>query len=254
MSLIKSKEDIAALRAGGRILARVLSAVADAVHPGLSTADLDVMAEKLIRDAGGTPAFKGYKAFGARTPYPATLCTSVNDEVVHGIPSSHRILAAGDIIGLDIGMQYQGRYTDMAVSVAVGHIDDRAEKLIAATKKSLDIAISKVHAGVSIGDIGDAVQTYIEAQGFGIVRDLVGHGVGHEIHEDPVIPNFGKSGQGPKLQEGMVIALEPMVTEGSWRVKIDADEWTWRTKDGSRAAHFEHTILVTKNGAEVLTA
>jgi len=253
VSLIKSKEDIAAIRAGGRILARVLRAVAEAVHPGLSTADLDAMAEKLIRDAGGTPAFKGYKAFGAQAAYPATLCTSVNDEVVHGIPSVHSILKEGDIIGLDIGMQYEGRYTDMAVSVAVGKTDDRAQRLIAVTKKSLDIAISKVCSGVSIGDIGDAVQTYIEAQGFGIVRDLVGHGVGHEVHEDPVIPNFGKSGHGPKLQEGMVIALEPMVTEGSWRVKIDADEWTWRTKDGSRAAHFEHTILVTKDGAEVLT-
>lgn len=253
MSIIKTREEITLLREGGHILARVLADVVGAVRAGISTHELNRIAEEHIRASGGEPAFKGYQAFGARVAYPATLCTSINDEVVHGIPSEKRILKAGDIIGLDIGMKYKGLYTDMAVTVPVGAIDMKAQKLIAVTKKSLDIAIAAVRAGATIGDIGHAVQTYVEGEGFGVVRDLVGHGVGHAVHEDPQVPNFGKKGTGMRLKEGMVLALEPMVTERGWKVKIDADQWTWRTRDGSRAAHFEHTIIVTKNGAEVLT-
>lgn len=253
MSTIKSPKEIALLREGGRILARVLADVTAAVHVGVSTQELDKRAEGRMRALGGEPAFKGYKAFGARVSYPATLCTSINDEVVHGIPSEKRILKDGDIIGLDIGMKYKGLYTDMAVTVPVGAIDEKAQRLIAVTKKSLDIAIAVVRAGATVGDIGHAVQSYVESEGFGVVRDLVGHGVGHAVHEDPQVPNFGKAGTGMRLTEGMVLALEPMVTEGGWKVKIDKDQWTWRTRDGSRAAHFEHTIVVTNNGAEVLT-
>lgn len=251
--MIKTPEELAAIREGGHVLADILRVVAHMVRPGVSTFDLDEAAERLIRERGGESAFKGYQAFGAPMPYPATLCTSINDEVVHGIPDASRILKEGDIIGLDIGMKYKGMYTDTAVSVPVGTVDARAEKLIHATKVSLDKAIACVKDGAYIGDIGHAVESYIEGEGFGVVRDLVGHGVGYEAHEDPQIPNFGRRGTGMRLKEGMVIALEPMVTEGTWRVVLADDGWTWRTKDGSRAAHFEHTMIVTKRGAEVVT-
>jgi methionyl aminopeptidase len=251
MKFLKTKQEIENLAEGGKLLAEVLQVVVEGVKPGVTTEELDRLAESLILSHGGKPSFKGYAAFGA-PPYPATLCTSVNEEVVHGIPSK-KVLKEGDIIGLDIGMIYKGLYTDMAVTVPVGTIDPESQKLIEVTKKSLDIAIAQVKAGAYVGDIGAAVQEYLEGQSFGVVRDLVGHGVGYEVHEDPQIPNFGKKGTGIKLQEDMVIALEPMATAGNWKVVLAPDQWTWVTKDGSRAAHFEHTLVVTKDGARVLT-
>lgn len=258
---VRTQEETAALREGGRILAQILREVVSHVQPGVTTKSLDEVAERHIRKEGGEPAFKGYKAFGARSSYPGTVCTSVNDEVVHGIPGS-RVLAEGDIIGIDIGMKWPfdsaqgkpaGLFTDMAVTVPVGKVSREAQRLIDVTKTSLDRAIAAVHAGAHVGDIGAAVERCVDREGFGIVRDLVGHGTGRELHEEPEVPNFGKHGTGPALKEGMVIAIEPMVTAGDWHLQIDKDDWTWRTRDGSLAAHFEHTILVTKNGAEVLT-
>ncbi len=253
MSTIKTPEEIALLAGGGTLLARVLKEVAQSVRSGVSTAKLDRMAEKLIRASGGEPSFKGYRAFGARTAYPASLCTSINDEVVHGIPSESRVLQEGDIIGLDIGMKYKGLYTDMAVTVGVGKMNKESERLIEVTRQALQIGISAAAPGATTGDIGEAVQAYVEKEGFQVVRDLVGHGVGHEVHEDPQVPNFGKKGMGARLQEGMVLALEPMVTMGSWKVSVDKDEWTWKTRDHFLSAHFEHTIVITKDGARVLT-
>lgn len=253
MSLIKSEKEIGLLDKGGKRLAEVLQKVVEAVRPGVTTKELDELAEKLIIASGGTPSFKGYSVFGVRTAYPASLCTSINDEVVHGIPSKKRVLQEGDIIGLDIGMKYEGLYTDMAVTVGVGRIDVDSQKLIDVTHSALDKGIAEVRAGAYIGDIGEAIQKYVEGYGFGVVRELVGHGVGHAVHEDPAVPNFGKKGHGLKLAEGMVLALEPMVTAGRRHVFLAKDDWTWNTKDGSRAAHFEHTIVVTKNGVRVLT-
>lgn len=253
MALVKSEKEIINLAEGGKRLAEILQKVAEAVRPGVTTKELDNIAETLIVSSGGTPSFKGYNAFGAHTAYPASLCTSINNEVVHGIPSEKRILKEGDIIGLDIGMKYTGLYTDMAVTVGVGRIDADSQKLIDVTRSALKAGIATVRQGSSIGDIGEAVQTFVEANGFSVVRELVGHGVGHAVHEMPEVPNFGKKGRGLKLAEGMVLALEPMVTAGDYRVVLANDDWTWKTKDGSRAAHFEHTVVVTKNGACVLT-
>lgn len=253
MSLVKSQKEIQALAEGGKKLADILQKVAEAVRPGVTTKELDSIAEMLILSSGGTPSFKGYHAFGARTAYPASLCASINDEVVHGIPSVKRILKEGDIIGLDIGMKYAGLYTDMAVTVGVGRIDALSQKLIDVTRKALDSGIAEVRAGAYMGDIGEAVQKYVEGYGFGIVRELVGHGVGHAVHEEPEVPNFGRRGLGLRLMEGMVLALEPMVTAGKHHVVLAEDDWTWRTKDSSRAAHFEHTVAVTKDGVRVLT-
>ncbi|MDP3762787.1 MAG: type I methionyl aminopeptidase [bacterium] len=248
----RNQKEIEILREGGRKLAAVLEEVKRAVRPGVKTGDLDALAEKLIARSGGRPSFKGYRAAGARSSYPASLCVSVNDEVVHGIPSGRK-LRPGDIAGLDIGMEYGGFFTDMAATLGAGEVDEVGWRLIRATEQALKLAISKVRSGASIGDLGEAVQKFVEAEGFGVVRELVGHGVGAKVHEDPEIPNWGKAGQGPALAENMVIAIEPMVTEGSFEVYLSKDGWTWKTKDGSRAAHFEHTILVTKNGAEILT-
>ncbi len=220
---------------------------------GVTTKELNRIAEALIVSVGGIPSFKGYNAFGARTAYPASLCTSVNEEVVHGIPSEKRVLKEGDIIGLDIGMKYTDLYTDMAVTVGVGHIDAVSQKLIDVTRKALAIGIAEIRVGACVGDIGNVIQTYAESNGFGVVRELVGHGVGHAVHEEPEIPNFGKKGQGLKLEEGMVLALEPMLTAGKHQVLLAKDDWTWKTKDGSRSAHFEHTVVVTKDGVRVLT-
>ncbi len=253
MALVKSEKEIAILAEGGRRLAGIMRQVVEAVRPGVTTKELDTIAETLIISSGGTPSFKGYNAFGARIPYPASLCTSINDEVVHGIPSEKRVLQEGDIIGLDIGMKYEGLFTDMAVTVDAGYIDEASKKLIDTTRMALEKGIQAVRSGAHIGDIGEAVQACAEARGFGIVRELVGHGVGHAAHEDPEAPNFGKKGRGLKLLEGMVLALEPMVTAGKHQVFLAKDGWTWKTKDGSRAAHFEHTVAVTKNGARVLT-
>jgi methionyl aminopeptidase len=254
MSLQKTAQEIEPLRQGGHILAFILLRVTDAVRAGISTKKLDRLAESLIRNEGGEPAFKGYIAFGAKTAYPGTLCTSINEEVVHGIPSDDRYLMEGDIIGLDIGMKYKGLYTDMAITVPVGTVSGESRKLIEVTRESLMVGISVVQAGAHVGDIGNAIESYIKNKGaYGIVKDLVGHGVGHSVHEDPPIPNYAGNNKGIILEEGMVLALEPMITLGTWKVSIKKDQWTWVTRDGSLSAHFEHTVAVTKKGGEILT-
>lgn len=253
MAFIKSKKEIEALREGGRKLADILQKVVEVVKPGVTTKELDRLAESLILSSSGTPSFKGYHILGARSSYPASLCTSINDEVVHGIPSEKRVLKKGDIIGLDIGMKFHGLYTDMAVTVGVGIIDAASRKLLTITEHALAEGIARVCVLSHVGDISEAIQTYAEDHELGVVRELVGHGVGHAVHENPPIPNFGRRGQGEKLREGMVIAIEPMLTAGDYAIVLAPDDWTWKTKDGSRAAHFEHTVVVTKDGAEVLT-
>lgn len=250
--IAKKKADIDALREGGGLLAKILKHVAERVHPGTLTIELDALAEKEIRAVGGIPAFKFYQTHGTKMPYPATLCVSVNNEVVHAIPGN-RPLEDGDVVSLDIGMKYKGFYTDTAITVGVGKIAATDKKLINVTKKSLAQGIKEIRKGAALGDIGAAIQEYAEREGFGVVRELVGHGVGKAVHEDPEIPNWGTRGEGMRLQEGMVIAIEPMLTIGSPRVKVSRDGWTWATVSGAKAAHFEHTVLVTKNGSEILT-
>ncbi len=251
MSLIKTAEEIEIMREGGRILAKVLAQVSQEAKAGVSTLHLDMLARQGLKALGASPSFLNYRTGNA--VFPASLCTSVDNALVHGVPSPTFILEPGQIIGLDLGAWYKGLCTDMAVTVAVGKIPKPTQKLIDVTKKSLVLALKKVHAGARIGDIGEAVQTYVEKEGFSVVRDLVGHGVGHAVHEDPRIPNFGKKGTGPLLQEGMTIAIEPMVNAGRPEVKVMSDGWTIVTADDSLAAHFEHTVLVTKHGCEILT-
>ena len=253
---IKNQKELEILREGGKKLAAILNTLAHHTIVGVSARELDDLAEKLILKAGGKPSFKWYKVLGAPMPYPGSLCVSINEEVVHGLPTD-RVLKKGDIVGLDIGMWWpasltggEGLCTDTALTVLVGGV---ANKLIDATKKSLEIGIAQVHAGARVGDIGHVIQNYLEKENFGVVRELVGHGVGRAVHEEPEIPNWGHRGDGPELREGQVIALEPMAAEGSPKIKIAKDGWTWITRAGSRAAHFEHTLVVTKDGAEVLT-
>ncbi|MBI1866209.1 MAG: type I methionyl aminopeptidase [Candidatus Staskawiczbacteria bacterium] len=246
MTKIKSEEEIKIMREGGRILANVLSQIEKMVKPGVTTIELDRAAEALILKHGAAPAFKGYEKF------PYSLCASVNEEIVHGFPSE-RILKEGDIIGLDLGVLYKNYNTDMAITVPVGNISFEAKRLIMVTKKALKRGIKKVRPGNTIGDIGNTIQRYIEDQGFGVVRDLCGHGIGKELHEDPRIPNFGTRHKGEVLKEGMVICLEPMVTIGDWHLKKAQDGYGYATKDGSLSAHFEHTMAVTKEGVKILT-
>lgn len=253
---IKTKEEIELLKEGGKRLSRILAEVVRLARAGTSTLELDTLAERLIFESGGKPAFKGYKVAGTKIPFPGTLCTSINDEVVHGIPSKKRILKGGDIVGIDIGMRWpakDGLYTDMAVTIGVGELSKEAKRLISITKEALGIGIAAVKPGVRVGDIGQAVQKYLEKEKLGIIRDLAGHGVGHKLHEEPLIPNYGKANSGLELCEGMVIAIEPMATLGGWEISLDDDEWTFRTQDGSLAAHFEHTLAVTKDGPEIVT-
>jgi len=245
---IKTPAEIEKLRQGGRILAQVLARIAQAARPGISTLELDRLARQLIKDAGATPSFEGY----GEPPYPAALCTSINEEVVHCIPGDKKI-ADGDLIGLDCGIWHEGLCTDMAMTIPVGHVTEEIEKLIKVTRRALDIAISQVKPGNTVGDIGAAVQDYVEKNGFSVVRKLVGHGVGYQVHESPRIPNFGQAGQGEKLTPGMVLALEPMVNAGHYDIKVKDNQWDIVTADGSLSAHFEHTVVVTKTGAEVLT-
>ncbi len=267
--IIKTEEELKILRECGKKLAEVLDGVKKKVKPGVSTKELDRVAEALILQFGGDPVFKGYQTRDDVRPFPATLCVSINDEIVHGIPSEKRILQEGDIVGLDIGMRWptknqnakiknqnfgNGLITDMAVTVAVGEISKEAEKLLRVTQESLQKGIAMLKAGTRIGNLGHKIQTHIESAGFGAVRELVGHGVGKKLHEDPMIPNFGKRGIGEKLHEGQVIAIEPMATlSGKYAIRLDTDGWTFRTADGSLAAHFEHTVVILKDRAEVLT-
>jgi methionyl aminopeptidase len=250
--LIKTPEEIAALRVGGRILAQVLQLVAAAVKPQALTSELNELAEAKLKEYGAAPSFLGYKNEQGQA-YPASLCTSVNNMVVHGIPRPDLVLREGDIVGLDLGCWYKGMCTDMAVTVPVGQISPAAKKLIKVTRQALDLALKQVRAGAFVGDIGEAVQIFVEQQGFSVVRQLTGHGVGRAVHEDPAIPNFGKRGTGPRLAAGMTVAIEPMVNAGDYEVQTLDDGWTVTTLDGSLSAHFEHTVLVTTSGCEILT-
>lgn len=247
----KSPEEIEIINEGGKILRDILHRAAAMAKPGVSTAEINDFAEREINKAGGRPSFIGYG--DRRNPFPAGLCTSINDAVVHGVPSKEDILQDGDILGLDIGMEYKGLYTDTAITVPVGNVSATAQKIIDVTKQSLDQALKQVKPGNTIGDIGHAIQTAAETAGFSVVRDLVGHGVGYEVHEDPAVPCYGKPGKGIVLTENMVLAIEPMVCEQKPKIFFDTDGWTIRTHDGGLAAHFEHTIAVTKNGVRILT-
>ena len=251
--IIKTEEEIEILREGGKRLASILAAVATHVRPGISTAELDAIAEGLIRDGGDEPAFKGYKPALHMKPYPASLCTSINNEIVHGIPSKERFLKEGDIVSLDLGLKHQGLFTDHAVTVPVGTISKKDIELLRATKEALMVGIGAAVGGTRVGDIGFAIQEFVKPYGYGIVRDLSGHGVGRAIHEDPFIPNYGKAGKGELLHPGMVIAIEPMFNLGDEYTVVDRDGYTVKTEDGSKSAHFEHTVLITDGEAEILT-
>ena len=254
--IIKTKEEIDIIREGCKNLATVLYKLKEKVAPGVSTKDLDIYAEKLIREMGDTPAFLNYRPEGASSPFPASLCVSVNDEVVHGIPKKNRILKEGDIVSLDLGTRHKGLFTDMAITVPVGKVSLENLKLLEITERALMVGIEAAQGGNTVGDIGFAIESYIRAQKekkYGIVEVLSGHGVGRAIHEDPYIPNFGKRGTGAKLVPGMIIALEPMINMGTKNVTIDDDDWTFRTADRKNSAHFEHTILVTDGEPEILT-
>jgi methionyl aminopeptidase len=244
---IKTKDEIAVMRDAGRIVWEILEELEKAVAPGVTTWELDQLAEGLIHKKGAKPAFKGYLGF------PCSLCASINYEVVHGIPSKKRKLAQGDLMKLDFGVVYRGYYGDAARTVPVGEVSSQARALIDATRESLVKAISAVVSGNRIGDIGHAVQSFVEPQGFAVVRDFVGHGIGKKLHEQPQVPNFGEPGTGMKLRPGMVLAIEPMVNLGTHQVEILEDDWTAVTLDRKLSAHFEHTVLVTENGPEVLT-
>ena len=252
MTILKNIEDINKLREGGKIIASVLREAASRALPGVKTIELDMLAEKIIREAGGRPSFKNYKTPDDKFPYPASLCVSINEEVVHGVPGE-RVLKDGDIVSLDLGMKYKGLYTDIALTIGIGTIDKKAGKLLKICKIALAKSIKQAKEGRTLGDIGFIIQSYVESHGFQVVRKLVGHGVGYSVHEEPDIPNWGEPGQGEVLKRGMVLAIEPMIVEGGPDVFLTSDGWTWKTKDGSRAAHFEHTIAVGKNKGEILT-
>lgn len=253
--IIKTKEQIDLIRESCKHLATVLHKVKDMVAPGVSTYELDKYAEKLIREYGDIPAFLNYRPVGARTPFPGSLCVSVNDEVVHGIPKKDRILKEGDIICIDLGINHKGFFSDMALTVPVGKVDEYAMKLLQDTESALNVGIDACQPGNKTGDIGYAIETFVKSRKtkYGIVDVLSGHGVGVAIHEDPFIPNFGKKGTGVKLVPGMIVAIEPMLNLGTKNVFIDKDDWTFKTNDGKRSAHFEHTVLITENGPEILT-
>ncbi len=247
----KKPEEIELIAEGGKILRDILHRAGALAKPGVNTAEINDFAEAEIIKAGGRPSFIGYGE--KHNPFPYGLCTSINDAVVHGIPSHLDVLEEGDILGLDIGMEYKGFYTDTAITVPVGKISAEAQRLIDITKKSLDEAIKQVKPGNRIGDIGFAIQSTSENSGFSVVRDLVGHGVGYAVHEDPAVPCYGKPGKGIELVENMVLAIEPMVCQSKPKIFFDTDGWTIRTHDGGLAAHFEHTIAVTKDGVRILT-
>lgn len=246
MIILKSPREIELMHEAGAIAYEVHQELAKAVQPGVTTGELDALAESLIRKAGGIPTFKGYSGF------PASICASVNEEVVHGIPGKRK-LQEGDVIAIDLGVTYKGFVGDTAYTHPVGNISAEAQKLLDVTRVSLEKAIEQCYPGKRLGDIGHAVQSYAEAHGLGVVRDFVGHGVGATMHEDPQVPNFGTPGTGKELRSGMVIAIEPMVNAGTWEVKVLKDKWTVVTADRRYSAHFEHTVAITDNGPVILT-
>jgi methionyl aminopeptidase len=246
MIIIKSSREIEQLKRSNAIVAEVFEKLKGMIHPGVTTKELDEVAEEYILLKGARPAFKGYRGF------PATLCISINEEVVHGIPSQ-RQLKEGDIVSLDVGVNFVGYFGDAAITLPVGEIDPEAKRLLEVTEKALTIGIEKAKIGNRLFDISFAIQRWVESQGFSVVRDFVGHGIGRDLHEEPQVPNFGAPHQGPRLEKGMVFALEPMVNEGTYEVRVLSDGWTVVTADGKRSAHFEHTIAITDDGAEILS-
>lgn len=246
MISIKTEEELEILRQAGGILARIIKRLQEAIKPGVSTKEIDQLAEELINAEKVLPAFKGYKGF------PATVCTSVNEEIVHGVPGERKLLT-GDIISLDLGINYQGYFSDSAFTMPVGHIDSRLRSLIEVAKKALHKGIQKAKAQNHLFDISYSIQEYVERNGFSVVRQFVGHGIGRSLHEDPEVPNFGRPNQGPVLKKGMVLAIEPMVNMGTWESEILDNGWTAVTKDRLASAHFEHTVAITQAGPEILT-
>ena len=246
MILVKSAEEAEIMALAGRICGDALEAIRGIISPGLSTKEIEKAARDLIRRAGARPAFLGYRG------YPASICASINEQVVHGIPSERK-LRNGDIISVDLGVEYRGFYGDAAMTFAVGEVSPEARKLMRVTEESLDLGIRKAVAGGRLSDISHAVQTHVEANGFSVVRSFVGHGIGRALHEEPQVPNFGPPGRGPRLLSGMALAIEPMVNAGTWKVRILGDGWTAVTEDGRLSAHFEHTVIVREGKPEVLT-
>jgi methionyl aminopeptidase len=245
--LIKSAEEIALMERACRIVAEALAALRAAARAGMTTKDLEKLAQAFIIEKGGKPAFKGYRG------YPASICTSLNDEVVHGIPSDKKRLKNGDILSIDLGVWYEGYYGDAAITVPVGQVGEKASRLIRVTEEALYLGIDKAREGNRVSDISHAVQAHVEKNGYQVVRALVGHGVGKSLHEDPQVPNFGPPGKGPRLARGMTLAIEPMVNAGGWQVKFLEDGWTCVTADGSLSAHSEHTVLITDGEPRILT-
>ena len=246
MIVCKSSEELIRMRAANQIVASVLDELRMMALPGISTAELDATVEARVREAGATPAFKGYRGF------PSSLCASINEEVVHGIPSPRKLMA-GDIVSLDVGVLLDGYYGDSALTVAIGTVSDEATQLLRVTREALDLGVARIRVGSRVSDISHAIQCHVEANGFSVVREFVGHGIGTQLHEEPQIPNYGEPGRGPRLVEGMVLAIEPMVNIGKPTVRVLDDQWTAVTRDGSLSAHFEHTVAVTSSSAEVLT-
>ncbi len=246
MITIKSARELKLMRQAGRVVAEVLQQISDAVRPETTTLELDRLAERIIRKSGCTPAFKGYHGF------PASICASINEEVVHGIPGLRR-LRDGDVVSIDVGAVYKGYYGDAAATFPVGDVHPDTIRLLSVTRQSLALGIEKVVEGNRLSDISHAVQAFVEKNGFSVVRNYVGHGIGSQMHEEPQIPNFGSPGRGPLLQEGMVLAIEPMVNAGDWQVETLADNWTVVTQDRKWSAHFEHTVAVGKDGPQILT-
>ena len=244
--IIKSSREIAHLKRSNAIVAEVFQALRKAIGPGMTTKELDQMVEEIILSRGALPAFKGYRGF------PGSLCASINEEVVHGIPGQRK-LKEGDLVSLDVGVNLNGYFGDAAITLPVGEVDEEARRLVEVTERALSIGIEKAEIGNRLFDISYAIQAWVESHGFSVVRDFVGHGIGRDLHEEPQIPNFGSPHQGPRLEKGMVFALEPMVNEGTYEVKILSDGWTVVTADGKRSAHFEHTIAITDRGAEILS-
>lgn len=253
MIKLKTPEEIKLMRIAGRVTAEVLDIMREAVRPGISTGELDRLAEEHIRRNNGIPAFKNYRPMASMTPFPGTICASVNEEVVHGIPSFDRILEEGDIISVDVGAYVNGYCGDAACTYPVGAISSERQKLLDVTEESLNRAIAVALKGNTLGDIGHAVEGYVKPLGFGVVRDYTGHGIGRKMHEAPQIPNYGKAGQGLTLKAGMTVAIEPMIMSGREKVKTGANGWTVSTADGSDAAHFERSIVILDDGPEILT-
>jgi methionyl aminopeptidase len=249
MIQLKSQREIEIMATGGRILADTVRLMESSVRPGMTTLELDKIAEDFIRShPGAVPSFKGLYDF------PANICTSINNEIVHGIPSKKRVLLEGDVVSIDVGVKYDGYHTDSATTVAVGEVSQQSDRLLEVTRQALDAGVSAARAGNHLGDIGAAVQRVVEAAGFSVVRDLVGHGIGSGFHEEPQVPNYGKPKRGLRLTPGLTIAIEPMVNVGKPGIRTMPDRWTVVTVDGSRSAHFEHTIAITENGPRILTA